>query len=46
MKDAKEIKEAIFIHYEDTLYAAHSLIKLNGSMFKLIQILHDKKNSK
>ena len=43
MKDAKEIKEAIFIHYEDTLYAAHSLIKLNDSMFQLIRILHEKR---
>ena len=43
MKDAKELKEALFIHSEDTQYAASELITLNGSMFKLIQILHDKK---
>ena len=43
MKDAKELKEALFIHSEDTLYAAHSLIKLNDSMFQLIRILHEKR---
>ena len=43
MKDAKKLKNPIFTHSEDTLYSANSLIKLNMSMFKLIQILHDKK---
>ena len=43
MKDAKELKEALFIHSEDTQYAAHSLIKLNDSMFQLIRILHEKR---
>ena len=43
MKDAKELKDSIFIHSEDTLYAAHSLIKLNDSMFQLIRILHEKR---
>ena len=43
MKNAKELKDSIFIHSEDTLYAAHSLIKLNDSMFQLIRILHEKR---
>lgn len=43
MKNAKELKNSIFIHSEDTLYAAHSLIKLNDSMFQLIRILHEKR---
>lgn len=43
MKDAKKLKEPIFTHSEDTLYAAHSLIKLNVSIFKLIETLHDNK---
>ena len=43
MKDAKKLKKTIFTHYEDTLYAASELIKLNVSMFKLIEALHDNK---
>ena len=43
MKDAKKLKNPIFIHSEDTLYAAYELITLNGSMFKLIETLHDNK---
>ena len=43
MKDAKKLKKTIFIHSEDTLYAASELIKLNDSMFQLIRILHEKR---
>ena len=43
MKDAKKLKEPIFKHSADTLYSANSLIKLNMSMFKLIETLYDNK---